>query len=219
MKLYIRSSIKTKLTVLIMAICAILLFVVGGVFLFSELFARQTTIKQQNKILATSLAEQVRHPLVLENFKQAEQLLQALSRQNNVHGCYLFDRNGKAVAEYLITDRTAIVLPALKHDFAKHEWPIIRHGELNFARNYYSSFTPIFFNGKQVGTLYLLSDLKAFYSGINGALIGFGMAFVVLIFLSFFLAGAMQKPVSDPLLKLAYLMKLISEKKDYTLRA
>ncbi len=223
MNLYYRSSIRSKLTILITGICAILLVVVGGVFLSSELYVKQASIKKENKILATSLSEQVRHLLVLEKFSQIEQLLKALSRLENIHACYLFDKDGTPVAEYLIPNRNILALPALVHDFSATKWSREKlaeaQEEFNFRGNYYSSFTPIYYEGNFVGSLYLLSDLQAFYDGINGALVGFLCAFVLLVFLSFFLAGIMQKPVSAPLLDLSQLMMQISQKKDYSLRA
>ncbi len=223
MNLYNRSSIRSKLSILITGICAILLVVVGGVFLASELYAKQAAIKNENTILATSLSEQVRQFLILEQFVQIEQLLQALSRLNNIHACYLFDANGTPVAEYLAPNRNELALTALKIDFSSYEWSPARfaeqQGTMNFSQSYYSSFTPIYFDGKLVGSLYLLSDLSAFYSGFHGALIGLSLAFVFLVFLSFYLAGIMQKPVSAPLLNLAQLMLQISQNKDYSLRA
>ncbi len=220
-KLFRDSPIKTKLTVVIMASCTILLFIVSGVLLLSELYTRQASLKQENAILATSLAEQLRQPLLLEKFNQAEDLLGALSRQKNVHAGYLFDRDGKAVAEYLTSDRTPIVLSALPHDFPDDRLPETGAGlsKFNFPHDYYSSFTPIFFEGAQIGTLYLLSDLEKFYAGVNAVIAGVVSAFIMLVLFSFLLAEFLQKPVSAPLLDLAGVMAQIADRQDYSLRA
>ena len=224
MSLYFRSSIKVKLTALIMATCAILLCIVGGVFLASELYSRQASIKKQNDIVATSLVAQVREPLVLESQSELKKILRTLDRQNNIHACYLFDFTGQPVAEYLVTHRNDVVLPALVRDFSQDQkllrtQYIQKEGRLNFAHNYFSSFTPVTYEDKYIGTLYLLSDLDPFYDGIRSSLVGFVIAFILLIFFIFFLAGRMHKPVSAPLLDLAHLMSSITQSKDYSLRA
>ncbi|MEE4252867.1 MAG: ATP-binding protein, partial [Desulfuromusa sp.] len=77
----------------------------------------------------------------------------------------------------------------------------------------------IFYEGKQVGTLYLLSDLTRLYGHLAGVGFGLTLSLLLMIFFSWLLADRLQKPVSAPLLQLARVMGNISENKDYSLRA
>jgi len=223
-KLFNRFSIKTKLSLLVLTSCTVLLVVISSVLLVSEFYARQVALKQNIRILATSLTEQLWRPLLLEKYADAETLLGSLNRQRNIQAAYLFDRTGIPVAEYLSYDRSRITIPALERDFAQTgqgqpgALPVVQE-KLYLKAHYFSSFTPVDYEGRQIGTLYLVSDLDSFYAGLGTIIGGVGCAFVLLGCFSWILAGLLQKPVSDPLLRLATLMKQISREKDYSVRA
>lgn len=215
-------SIKTKLTLVIMTTCTLLLIVIGSVVLVSQIYASRVSLKQEVAILADSLSENLRQPLVLGKFQDAEGLLDSLVRQKNIQAAYLFDHDGAPVAQYLNQQDSAFILAALRTDFQPANrlfWTTPGQVRVLSGWHHFSSFSPIHYEGIRVGTLYLLSDLHNLYENLYTVAFGSLLAFLLLLSFSWLLAGFLQKPVSAPVLELAGLMHDISDFKDYSIRA
>ena len=217
-----KSSIKTKLTLVIMLVSAVLLFIIGSIVLAMEVYSTRTAMTQELRILANTLSANSHRSLVLGKYAEIETLLTSLIRQDNIHAAYVFNHRGDPVAEFLHQKNSPFLLQSLHNDFdAAHKslWTDSLTENQLFDVKHLSLFTPIFYEGKRVGTLYLLSDLNRLYGHLAG--VGFGITFslLLMILLSWLLADRLQKPVSAPLLQLAKVMGNISEAKDYSLRA
>lgn len=215
-------SIKTKLTLLIMLISAVLLFIIGSVVLVMEVYSARVKITQELRVLASTLSESSRDPLVLGQHGEIEDLLASISPQKNIHAAYVFDRSGKPVAEYLSQHDSHFLLQSLQTDFSNENssfWTGSVAEKQIFDMQHLSLFSPITYAGKQVGTLYLLSDLTRLYGPLAGVGFGMTLSMLVMILLSWLLADRLQKPVTTPLLQLARVMGNISTVEDYSLRA
>jgi signal transduction histidine kinase len=212
------TSLKTKLTWVIMLTCGILLLILSCIVLVAEIYASKQALKQDLHILANSLAPQLSQPLLLEQRQVAERSLTALSRQANIHAAYLFDRRGEPFAEYLKPQQGTFVVHSLRQDF-----PATERAQLD--EQYFSSLqhlsllVPVTFEGQAVGGFYLLSDLDPLYGRLSGTVFGMLTAFLLLLLASWFLARWMHKPVSGPLLNLAGLMQEVAVSRNYAIRA
>ncbi len=221
-KFFNNLSIKTKLSFVVMVTCTIVLVIISSVVLISEIYTSRASLVHEMRILSNSLVATTRYPLLLDRQDEAERMLRSLSQQNNIHAAYLFNRQGEPIAEYLKLDDARFVIAALENDFR-----ITRREELTQSAmehlisgwTHYSIFMPVMHDNRHVGTLYILSDLHALYRGITGIAIGGFLALVLLIAFSWLLAEQMQKPISAPLLELAGLMKEVSGKRLYSIRA
>ncbi len=215
-------SIKTKMTLVVMLSSAVLLFTIGSIVLVAEIYVTRAAQTQELRLLANTLSANSQQPLVLGQYSKVESLLAALLQQKNIHAAYVFDRKGRPVAEYLKQQDSQFVLQSLQNDFSethKSFWTTSTTEQQLSSKKHFSLFTPIFYGGKHIGTLYLLSDLSRLYGRLSGVAFAITLALLLLIFLSWLLAGHLQKPVSVPLLQLASLMEDISLAKDYSIRA
>lgn len=215
-------SIKSKMTLVVMLSSAILLFIIGSIVLVAEICATRASQLQELRLLADTLSANSQQPLVLGQYSKVESLLASLLQQKNIHAAYIFDRKGLPVAEYLKQQNSQYVLQSLQNDFRKtHKsfWTTSTTEQQLFNKNHFSLFTPVVYEGKQIGILYLLSDLSRLYGHLSGVAFAITLALLLLILLSWLLAGRLQKPVSVPLLQLASLMADISQAKDYSIRA
>ncbi len=215
-------SIKTKLSFVVMVTCTIVLVIISSVVLISEIYTSRASLVHEMRILCNSLVVTTRYPLLLDKQGEAERMLRSLSQQNNIHAAYLFNRQGEPIAEYLKLDDARFVIAALENDFRlsrREELTQSATEQLISGWTHYSIFMPVMHDSQHVGTLYILSDLHALYRGITGIAIGGFLALVLLIAFSWLLAEQMQKPISAPLLELAELMKEVSGKRLYSLRA
>ncbi len=215
-------SIKTKLTLVIMFSSAVLLLIVSSVVLVAEVYASRTALTQELRVLTSTLSANSQQPFVLGQYSKVEALLASLLQQKNIHAAYLFDTKGVAVAEYLKQQDSQFVLQSLHDDFRKaHKsfWTTSTTEHQLSSMQHFSLFSPVLYEGKQIGTLYLLSDLHRLYGHLSGVAFSITFSLLLLIFLSWLLAGRLQKPVSIPLVQLAALMENISQDKDYSIRA
>ena len=215
-------SIKTKLTLAIMLSSFVLLVIIGGIVLVSEIYSSRTVLTQELRILANTLSANSQQSLVLGQYAEIDTVLESLIHQENIHAAYFFDSSGMPVAKYLQQSDSHFVLQALQGDFeetrntfwtdstTEHQLSSIKH---------FSLFTPVFYEGKHIGTLYLLSDMTRLYGHLSGVAFGITLSLLLMIFLSWILAGYFQKPVSVPLLQLAHLMENVSQLRDYSVRA
>ncbi|MEA3363800.1 MAG: ATP-binding protein [Thermodesulfobacteriota bacterium] len=215
-------SIKTKMMLVIMFSSVVLLFIIGSIVLVAEIYLIRAAQTQELRLLANTLSANSQQPLVLGQYSKIESLLASLLQQKNIHAAYVFDKKGVPVAEYLKQQDSQFVLQSLQNDFReKHKtfWSTSTTERQLSSKNHFSLFSPIHYEGKQIGTLYLLSDLTRLYGHLSGVAFAITLAFLLLISLSWLLAGRLQKPISIPLQQLASLMENISQAKDYSIRA
>ena len=217
-----RKSIRNKLTLVIMAISVLLLLIVSFVVLTAELFATRTAMIQEIRALSVALGTNSRQSLVLGQYQAAERFLQALSTQPHIHAAYLFDRHGEPVAQYLPQKDALFTWKYLEQDFSSAHRSYGNRSsdeQINSSFFHLGVFTPIFYDGNRVGTLYVLSDLDPLYGRLSGVAFGITISLFLLFVFSLFLAGRLQRPILDPLLNLAEVMEKISARKDYSVRA
>ncbi|MDX2494482.1 MAG: CHASE sensor domain-containing protein, partial [Desulfuromusa sp.] len=215
-------SIKTKMTLVIMLSSVVLLFIISSIVLVAEIYATRAVQTQELRLLANTLSANSQQPLVLGQYAKVESLLASLLQQKNIHAAYLFDKKGTPVAEYLKQQDSQFVLQSLQNDFRethKSFWTTSTTEQQLYSKKHFSLFTPVVYEGKQIGTLYIVSDLSRLYGQLSGVAFAITLALLLLIPFSWLLAGRLQKPVSIPLLQLASLMEDISQVKDYSIRA
>lgn len=215
-------SIKTKLTLLMMLISVLLLLVVSGVVLTAEYFQSRAELVQQLRVLSNTLTSTTRQPLLLGKHADAQRLLESLTTQQHIQAAYLFDGQGQPVAQYLVQNNAPLVWQGLSSDFneAANEFRQLSDVEqLRKGSNSFGLFSPIFFDDRHIGTLYLLSDAQSVQERLGVVLFAVVMSLLLLFCCSWLLAGWLQKPVSEPLVSLTRIMTRISEERRYSLRA
>lgn len=137
----------------------------------------------------------------------ATELLSALRAEPDVISAVLFDKEGKVFAQYS-TRANPAETPAMPHvdgvEFNLREITLVRGVTQGNAR---------------VGTLFIKSDLDAMNHRLRvygfvlvGVLVGAGV-------LAFFLSNFFQRQISQPILHLAETARIVSERKDYSVRA
>ncbi len=215
-------SIKNKLIILLMMISVLLLLIVSLVVLTAEVFATRAALIQEIRELSAAIGSSSRQSLVLGQYQDTEKFLAALATQKHIHAAYLFNHQGKPVAEYLAQQQADFAWKYLAVDFdsTNNVSRIIPSDEqINSSFSHLGVFTPIFYDEDRVGTLYVLSDLDALYGRLSGVALGTTLSLMLLFVFSWFLAGRLQKPISDPLLHLAGVMQKVSAQQDYSVRA
>ena len=201
------TSIQKKLTRLIMLICGSVLFVACVSFFVYELITYRQIAKDELETLGQITASNLTGALAFQDKKDALEILQALKEQQHIVAAVLFDANGKVFSAYPVQWNGA-PLPAG-----------VVASRYQFNNNFIEGYQPVVQESKWLGTLYLKSDMKVVYNrfwyyGFISLLI-----FMVAFLATYLLSKRLQHSVSQPILELAQKAKLISEKKDYSVRA
>ncbi|PIR34273.1 MAG: hypothetical protein COV36_01080 [Alphaproteobacteria bacterium CG11_big_fil_rev_8_21_14_0_20_44_7] len=92
-------------------------------------------------------------------------------------------------------------------------------GETFFGGDNLHSFQEINFKGENVGYMYIESDLQEINSYIKAQFITAFVVIIAIVLISYFLAQALQKSISQPILHLVDVARSVAKYRDYNIRA
>jgi two-component system sensor histidine kinase/response regulator len=201
-------SLRHKLTLVIMintfvALCAAGFgFAEYGVYRFKEL--RLEDLNALANILGTNSTA----PLAFKDPNSAQDILRALAAKPHILSAVIYDRDGKPFAAY---HRGA------SRD--KYSAPPVESDSSRFTSNRVLIFQAIIFQGEKVGTVFLEGDTVESKQLLVGYLFFFGLIVAVVSLGAYAMAGRLQRPISNPILELAWTTKMVTSTRDYSIRA
>src|ERR1051325_3622265 len=139
--------------------------------------------------------------------KDAQDILNALREDPHILAAALYDEQGNNFVHYPASN----AVPTFPVTPGKIGW--------SFRPDRLVIYTPVTQGGKRLGTLFLESDLRALserlhlYAGIVLAVLCGSMMVALAI------STALQKRITNPILALAGAAKIVSERRDYSVRA
>jgi signal transduction histidine kinase len=200
-------SITRTLTTAILLTSGIVLLLVCATFLTHELLTYRQSLLASATTLSRVIASNSTAALAFEDPGDATSVLSALAAEPHVQAAALYDRQGALFATY--PDHAVPGgLPS------RSESPGHR-----FSRSDLVLFEPVTNDGRSLGTLYLRMDLEAVHERF--VLFGVLSLGIVLItaFVAFIMSARLQRQISQPVLTLADTARIVSERRDYSLRA
>lgn len=207
MALFTDMTIKRKLTLIIMLISSAALLFACVSFIVYDRITVKDTMAQRLTILAEVIGNNSTAALTFDNRTDAQETLSALKAEPHVVAATIYSNEGVFVT-YLRDGYEGAFTP-----------PPPREDGHAFADGYLDLYRRIMLQDEPIGTVYVRSDLQELRSRLR-RYIG-----IVLIFMfcsslvAFFLSSWMQKIISDPILHLADVARIVSGKKDYSVRA
>jgi two-component system sensor histidine kinase/response regulator len=201
-------SLRRKLTLVIMintvvALCAAGIgFAEYGVYQFKEL--RSEDLNALANILGTNSTA----PLAFKDPNSAQDILRALAAKPHILSAVIYDRDGKPFAVY-------------HHGESKDQYsaPPVENESSRFTSNRVLIFQAINFQGEKVGTVFLEGDTLEYKQLLAGYLFFFALIVVVVSLGAYAMAGRLQRPISNPILELAWTTKMVTSARDYSIRA
>ena len=88
-----------------------------------------------------------------------------------------------------------------------------------FTSNRVLIFQTINFQGEKVGTVFLEGDTVEYKQLLVGYLFFFALIVAVVSLGAYAMAGRLQRPISNPILELAWTTKMVTSTRDYSIRA
>jgi len=212
-------SIKFKLTAIIMLISGIVLFSSFAAFITTDLVLLRRAMIKNVSTRADLMGTHCTAALIFNDQDDAKDILEALSTDPNITQAFLYTNNPSLFASYYKDkgDSSNTVLGPREISNIMISGPS-RQGYF-FKEGHLNLFKEIVLDKETIGTLYIRSTLEEFYSRMR---LYTGIGAIILlasIFLAYLLSARLQHVISEPILKLADTMNLVSDKKAYSLRA
>ncbi|MDB6127835.1 MAG: aphA [Verrucomicrobia bacterium] len=200
--------IRQKLMIVILVTSALVMIVMRSAFFSYEYFTfRQTTVEQLS-VLGRIIASNSTAALAFDNTDDAAEILAALKANEHVSGAVLYDGADAIFSRYPanLADR----------DIPRHPGAAGSH----FADGALICVTPVVQSGKRLGTLYLRFDSGGMMSQwLIGSLKLAVSIMALVLLLAYFISRSLQRQISQPILDLAGTAKIISEHRDFSVRA
>ena len=200
-------SLRHKLTLVIMINTFVALCAAGtgfaeyGVYRFKEL--RLEDLNALANILGTNSTA----PLAFKDPNSAQDILRALAAKPHILSAVIYDRDGKPFAVYH------------RGDPKKYAAPPVENESSRFTSNRVLIFQAIIFQGEKVGTVFLEGDTLEYKQLLVGYLFFFALIVAVVSLGAYVMAGRLQRPISNPILELAWTTKMVTSTRDYSIRA
>jgi len=208
MDLFSGLSLKRKLIfIYIISIIAILLLI-GTIIIVNEVFSGKRALVSESTGTMRTIGKNSVSALLFNDKKDAEDTLKVLGVFPDVLYAATMDRNGNVHAEY----RRDKDYEVRKQTFRLLDGHRFGLREAEFFQN-------IILHNENVGAVYLVRDLKRFYVKLYQSVAVLLLAILVSLLIGYFFSLYLQKIVTDPINDLLKMMKVISEKKQYSLRA
>jgi two-component system, sensor histidine kinase and response regulator len=201
-------SLRRKLTVVIMintvvALCvASIGFAEYGVYRFKEL--RLEDLNALANILGTNSTA----PLAFKDPNSAQDILRALAAKPHILSAAIYDREGKPFAVY-----------HRGKSMEQYSAPPVENESSRFTSNRVLIFQAIIFQTEKVGTVFLEGDTIEYRQLLAGYLLFFALIVAAVSMGAFMMAGRLQRPISNPILELAWTTKMVTTSRDYSIRA
>ena len=199
--------IQQKLLRVIFLISGVVLLVTCITFFIYEYYTFRESTKEKLSTIGKIIATNSTAALAFDSHDDAKEILSALKAEPHIVAACLYDQNGKIFSVYP-SNFDINALPA------KPEAQGYR-----FHTSHLEGFQPVAEGEKRLGTLYLKSDLGAMYERFKLYGVTSGLVIIISFLLSYILSKILQNSISNPILTLAEVAKVISDKKDYSVRA
>ncbi len=201
-------SLRRKITLVIMvntfaALCvACIGFAEYGVYRFKAVSSQDLTA------LAKILGINCTAPLTFQDPQAARDILQALTAKPNVMAAVVYDQDDIPFAVYQQGAPKAGYVP-----------PPVGSQVTQINSNRVFVFQEIDFQGEKIGTLFLDVDRSETKRLLYNYFSFFSVIIALVTLGAFLLAGRLQRPISNPIMQLAWTTKMVTSSRDYSIRA
>src|SRR5687767_11473820 len=201
------STIKRKLTLIIMLTCSVALIVACAAILIFEHAGTRQMLKHNTQVMANVIGANSSAALSFKDKNAAKETLSALRAEPYVLSACLYNREGEVFATYDREGIKATVPP-----------PAGDEG-LTFGATTLNLFHKIILDGEIIGTVLIQSDLRLIRERLKTYLGIIGCVMLSATVVAFVLSLRLQKLISGPIMHLADTANKVASQKNYSIRA
>jgi signal transduction histidine kinase len=200
-------TIRRKLISIIMLACTTSLILVGAIFIVWQWFSLRHSMVRTLSTQAQVIADNCKASITFDEPQDANDVLKALRTEPTILFGGVYTIEGNIFASYYREDQDRDV------SFVK-----IQMSGYFFNNDLLTVFEPVTVEGKNVGIVCLRSTLSDLYQTLKRSIAVVVGALLIISLLIFLVSAELQKIISVPILDLAEVAKVVSEKKEYSIR-
>ncbi len=219
MQLFRGLSINRKITAIIMFISGIVLVLSFAAIITTDLILYRSSMIKNLSTLADIIGTNSTAALIFNDPDAAEEILEALSVEQNIVQANIYTTKGRLFASYHkggSPERSSFHNPFAD---ASGTDPDAKEKGYSFDKSHLSLYKRIVLDNEHIGTVQLHSTLNEYYYRMELYMVIGAVIMLASILLAFLLSSRLQHVISEPILNLAHTMNLISKEKRYSLRA
>jgi PAS domain S-box-containing protein len=207
----VRDSLSRKLTAMNMVVSGGALLLASMAFFAYDLVTFETNLITNTSIQAQIIGSNAVAPLTFNDSSSAENTLSALSASSHIVYAGIYNANGNFFAGYRREGGDqSLPLPPYSLGQSERHW---------FESGQFALVQTIMFQGNPVGIVYIRSDIAAIYTRLKSYAIILLAILTTSLIAALILSRISQRVISGPILRLADTAELVSERKDYSVRA
>ena len=211
MKFFQNISIKNKIISIILIVSTLTMLTGFTIISISDIKSFKK-IMLLNTLMQTKLiGEYSIAPLTFNDNTGAENILSKLSTLSEIRSGALYDRNGILFAAYKKSEE--VFIPPLYENPDE-----LDKSTSSFSKSLLVIEHPVIYHDFKYGIIIIEVDTTVLNARIKNYMIIMVSIIIGMIILSYILANRFQKPISQPILELAYLTRKISGEGDYSVR-
>ncbi len=208
MHLFRDLPLKRKLILIYLISTIAILGLVGTVITVNEILSARRTFISDSEGLMEGVAKNSAAALLFRDQRDAEETLKVLKAFPDVRYAAVMDKVGTMQAEYRRDARPGRTPQGTKHGDG--------HG-FSLSDAWFSQ--AIMLDNERIGSVYLVRDLKRLYGNLYRNIGILALAVVVSIVIGYYLSLYLQRIVTDPMNRLLGMMKAVTDRQQYELRA
>jgi len=201
-------SLRSKITFVIMINTIAALCVASVAFAGYGIYRFKKQQVQDLNALANVMGTNSVAAVTFRDSHAATDVLQALAGKPHILSACIYDAEGRPFAQY----------HREPHDQHKSP-PPVETDSVRATSDRMLVFQTIILDGEKIGIVFLEEDSVEYRELLNEYLFFFGMIVLAVSLGAYFIAQALQRPISNPILELAWTAKMVTASRDYSIRA
>jgi len=201
-------SLKRKLIAVIMLTCVSSLTLVGLVFGAWEWTTLRHTLIRDLSTHAEILADNCKAAITFHDPADASGVLRTIGEIPSILVACIYTNDGELFAAYT-RKGMAVILPRPEGEGRNHR----------FGPGFLVVTRPVLLEGERIGTVCVRASLDPTYLRLKRGLLVIACILLLSSLAAYLISARLQRIISAPILRLADVARLVSEKKEYTVRA
>jgi signal transduction histidine kinase/DNA-binding response OmpR family regulator len=204
-------SISKKLTWMNMLVSGVALLLACAGFCAYDLYSLRTGLVNSVSMQAQIIGDNTVSALLFNDPHSAEKTLSALDANRHLMYAQIYTRDGQPFAgHWRESVGKTLPLPVIPSGQTQIHW--FEDGHLGLARS-------IIFQGKPTGVVYLRSDMGAINDRLKSYAVITIVVFLASLVVALLISKISQRVISEPVIQLAQTVRIVSNEKNYSIRA
>jgi len=201
-------SLKHKLMAIIMLTCVAALSLTSVVFAAWEWTTLRRSVVRDLTTHASILADNCKAAITFLDAADANEVLRTVAAIPSIDVACVYTPDGRLFASYVRKDAHAAIPSAVE----LKDNPVFERGVLTLTQ-------PVLLNDEQIGTVCLRANLDFTYARLRHSVVAILGVLSLSCLAAYLVSSRLQRIISQPILHLAGVARLVSEKRQYTVRA